>query len=462
MSAWPGYGVGASPALVGVSASDTGIQIASGDAGQLLDAWGRISRLSRRLDEYSGVVIGTAGSLAPSWTGEAATAYLSLSGIVHAHFAAAAETSRTAATALARYSAELSRCQREGEVAVVEAERCLEEIKTVEARLRTVQAAESAAQGALSTALVGGATARAAGPAGVPFAAAAQARATAAQGALTGAQADVQVATRALRRAQDELLMWQARGRRAWEEAQAEADRATGTLQALTIDPPPLAGVAPIAPLVAIPPFAVAPRNGCSAPPGEGEAPLLPGNTLIDPIPEDLPWSEAFPALDPARGDGLIADPIPDNPPWREGVTGREPAPGDGTIADPAPGECGRHTVSNKNREDPTAGSTGESDADGDGKRLPDLYADGNIPTEAELRAVAEAKGWTLTQTPTGPPTYVDSQGTPRLKIKSGSARTPGSGSPHIEVRDANGQRTDPFGNPVTRRSPGNHYPYRP
>jgi hypothetical protein len=76
--------------------------------------------------------------------------------------------------------------------------------------------------------------------------------------------------------------MWQARGRRAWEEAQAEADRATGTLRALTIDPPPLAGVAPIAPLVAIPPFAVAPRNGCSAPPGEGEAPLLPGNTLID------------------------------------------------------------------------------------------------------------------------------------------------------------------------------------
>jgi hypothetical protein len=38
----------------------------------------------------------------------------------------------------------------------------------------------------------------------------------------------------------------------------------------------------------------------------------------------------------------------------------------------------------------------------------------------------------------------------------------PGSEGPHIEVRDPSGQRTDPFGNPVNRRSPGNHYPYQP
>jgi hypothetical protein len=52
--------------------------------------------------------------------------------------------------------------------------------------------------------------------------------------------------------------------------------------------------------------------------------------------------------------------------------------------------------------------------------------------------------------------------GVPRLTIKSGSARTPGSEGPHIEVRDPTNQRTDPFGNPVAKQSPGNHYPYVP
>jgi hypothetical protein len=30
---------------------------------------------------------------------------------------------------------------------------------------------------------------------------------------------------------------------------------------------------------------------------------------------------------------------------------------------------------------------------------------------------------------------------------------------PHVEVSDATGQRVDPFGNPVTRKSPGKHMP---
>jgi hypothetical protein len=43
--------------------------------------------------------------------------------------------------------------------------------------------------------------------------------------------------------------------------------------------------------------------------------------------------------------------------------------------------------------------------------------------------------------------------------IKMGSARTPGSVLPHVELRDATGQRVDPWGNPVLRRSAANHTP---
>ena len=96
------------------------------------------------------------------------------------------------------------------------------------------------------------------------------------------------------------------------------------------------------------------------------------------------------------------------------------------------------------------------------GGSLADLYAGGRVATEAELRAYAEGEGWTLEQSATGPAKYVDENGVPRLTIKSGSSRTPGSEDPHIEVRDGTGQRTDPYGNPVNRRSPDNHYPYEP
>jgi hypothetical protein len=93
--------------------------------------------------------------------------------------------------------------------------------------------------------------------------------------------------------------------------------------------------------------------------------------------------------------------------------------------------------------------------------RLGDLYADGNVPSEADLHDYAQSQGWRLAGRPTGPPTYVDENGVKRLTIKSGSAQTPGSEGPHIEVRNASGLRTDPFGNEVTRKSDGNHYPYR-
>ncbi len=42
------------------------------------------------------------------------------------------------------------------------------------------------------------------------------------------------------------------------------------------------------------------------------------------------------------------------------------------------------------------------------------------------------------------------------MTIKQGSSRAPGSSNPHVEFKDATGQRTDAFGNPVTRKSPDN------
>ena len=43
------------------------------------------------------------------------------------------------------------------------------------------------------------------------------------------------------------------------------------------------------------------------------------------------------------------------------------------------------------------------------------------------------------------------------MTIKKGSPRAPGSESPHAEFRNENGQRVDPFGSEVARKSPGNH-----
>lgn len=79
-----------------------------------------------------------------------------------------------------------------------------------------------------------GAMARAAGPVGAPFVAAADVQAAAAQGALTGAQSDALAAARALARAREELAMWQARGRRAWDDAQTAAAQTSGSLGGLT------------------------------------------------------------------------------------------------------------------------------------------------------------------------------------------------------------------------------------
>lgn len=90
---------------------------------------------------------------------------------------------------------------------------------------------------------------------------------------------------------------------------------------------------------------------------------------------------------------------------------------------------------------------------------LKNLFANGQKPRASEVRAWAEAQGWTKKQTPNGPLKYVDEKGIERIIIKQGSPRTPGSEEPHVEIRNAYGDRVDPFGNPVNKKSKGNHTP---
>ncbi|KQR52386.1 hypothetical protein ASF88_12650 [Leifsonia sp. Leaf336] len=90
---------------------------------------------------------------------------------------------------------------------------------------------------------------------------------------------------------------------------------------------------------------------------------------------------------------------------------------------------------------------------------LKDLFSGGRIPKSSELRRFALEQGWSLTQNPNGPAKYLDENGIPRITIKSGSERAEGSGFPHVEYKDANGERFDPAtGDPVKRKDPvGNH-----
>lgn len=86
------------------------------------------------------------------------------------------------------------------------------------------------------------------------------------------------------------------------------------------------------------------------------------------------------------------------------------------------------------------------------------LFEDGP-PKASDLEKYARDQGWTRSQTPDGPVKYTDDNGVVRMTIKKGSPRAPGSGDPHVEIRNGDGVRTDPYGNPVTRKSPGNHTP---
>jgi hypothetical protein len=92
-------------------------------------------------------------------------------------------------------------------------------------------------------------------------------------------------------------------------------------------------------------------------------------------------------------------------------------------------------------------------------QRLSDLFGGSASPTASDLARYAEDQGWTLSKTADGPLKYIDDNGIVRMTIKRGSPRSPGSLTPHVELRDPQGRRIDPYGRQVTRKSPDNHTP---
>ena len=85
---------------------------------------------------------------------------------------------------------------------------------------------------------------------------------------------------------------------------------------------------------------------------------------------------------------------------------------------------------------------------------------DPNGSTRAsDIEADASSVGFTRTQTEGGPVKFTDENGVARVTVKSGSSRASGSANPHVELKDSSGQRVNPAGNPVTRKSPENHTP---
>ncbi|MFI7402960.1 PrsW family glutamic-type intramembrane protease [Streptomyces sp. NPDC049541] len=106
-------------------------------------------------------------------------------------------------------------------------------------------------------------------------------------------------------------------------------------------------------------------------------------------------------------------------------------------------------------------GGTGQSPGTSPAKQAPAASGDaiGGQRTASGIAKWAREQGWTETQTENGPPKFVDENGIVRVTLKQGSSRAPGSDMPHVEIRNAQGERIDPNGNLVTRKSPGNHTP---
>lgn len=221
---------------------DPGFSVAGGEPGQISQAAAWHQELADAFELHQATISGAASSVLATWDGEAARSYGQLSSVVAAHFGNAAAQSRGAATALQRYATELQRTQREGAIALVETEHWLIEQTQWQTKLDAANRAITAAQGEIATARTTLSNPLMTGPFSPTTQSAAQAQLSVAQAALRQAQEDQRTAQRRLRDAEQQALLWQGRGRRAWDDAMTAAQQATGSVDAIEITPPPLAG----------------------------------------------------------------------------------------------------------------------------------------------------------------------------------------------------------------------------
>ena len=99
--------------------ADPGVSAPTGDPDGLLAAASWHENLSGFFENTATTLQFTVGSLSgANWSGEAASSYQDLAGLVIGHFRQAATTASTAADALRRYGSKLDTLQREGVAAV--------------------------------------------------------------------------------------------------------------------------------------------------------------------------------------------------------------------------------------------------------------------------------------------------------------------------------------------------------
>ena len=105
--------------------------------------------------------------------------------------------------------------------------------------------------------------------------------------------------------------------------------------------------------------------------------------------------------------------------------------------------------------------SIGNATKGGRGQQLGNSINTDGSTTASEIKAKAESLGFKPTQSANGPLKLVDENGIARATIKGGSQRAPGSAGPHVELKTSSGQRVNSAGEPVTRKSLGNHTPIK-
>jgi hypothetical protein len=224
---------------------DPGVSAPPGDPDSLLAAASWHENLSGFFENTVTTLQFTVGSLSgENWSGEAASSYQALTGMVIGHFRQAAMTASAAADALRRYGTKLLQLQQEGVAAVNQVVHWMtvraadqKKLEQAQADVRTAQNAVSDAQARMNAYVPHG------GPAAVATQVGAlSARLGHAQTALQTAQTAERAAQKAVDHDNDQVHSWQMKARLIWHEAQNEAALATGSLQPLEVPPPPLAG----------------------------------------------------------------------------------------------------------------------------------------------------------------------------------------------------------------------------
>ena len=223
---------------------DPGVSAPTGDPDSLLAAASWHENLSGFFENTVTTLQYTVGSLSgANWSGEAASSYQDLTGLVIGHFRLAATTASAAADALRRYGTKLAQFQQEGVAAVKQVVHWMAVLNADRQRLEKAQADVTAAQ----TTLAGAQAAANApitphGPGAVAIANARAHQVSQAQTALQTAQTAERAAQKAVNDSEHQVHAWQAKARLIWHEAQNEAALATGSLEPLAVPPPPLAG----------------------------------------------------------------------------------------------------------------------------------------------------------------------------------------------------------------------------